>query len=67
MLKLGRVTNVKMFLLVLVYVFNIDLFGFSAAILEKALLHNESRNNKNHFKLIHNDMKGVSARVYSTN
>ena len=35
MLKLGRVTTEKVFLLVLVYVFNIDLFEFSAAILEK--------------------------------
>ena len=38
MLKLGRVTKVKVFSLVLVYVFNIDLFEFSAAILEKGLL-----------------------------
>ena len=38
MLKLGRVTNVKMFLLVLVYVFNNDLFEFSGAVLEKGLL-----------------------------
>ena len=37
MLKLGRVTKVKVFLLVLVYVFNFDLFEFSAAILEKGL------------------------------
>ena len=37
MLKLGRVTKVKVLLLVLVYVFNIDLFEFSAAILEKGL------------------------------
>ena len=41
MLKLGRVTKVKEFFLVLAYVFNIDrddLFEFSAAILEKGLL-----------------------------
>ena len=38
MLKLGRVTKVKVFFLVLVYVFNIDLFEFSATILEKGLL-----------------------------
>ena len=38
MLKLGWVTKVKVFLLVLVYVFNIDLFEFSAAILEMGLL-----------------------------
>ena len=37
MLKLCRVTKVKMFYLVLVYV-NFDLFEFSAAILEKVLL-----------------------------
>ena len=37
MLKLGRVTKVKVFFLVLVYVFNIDLFEFSAAILEMGL------------------------------
>ena len=39
MLKLGRVTKVKVFFLVLVYVFNIDPFEFSAAILEKGLLY----------------------------
>ena len=38
MLKLCIVTKVKMFFLVLVYVFNFDLFKFSAAILEKGLL-----------------------------
>ena len=38
MLKLDRVTKVKVFLLVLVYVFDIDLFEFSAVILEKGLL-----------------------------
>ena len=38
MLKLGRVTKVKVFLLVLVHVFNIDLFEFSAATLEKGPL-----------------------------
>ena len=35
MLKLCRVTKVKVLFLVLVYVFNFDLFEFSAAILEK--------------------------------
>ena len=39
MLKLGRNTKVKVFFLVLVYAFNIDLFEFSAAILEKGLFH----------------------------
>ena len=38
MLKLGRFTKVKMLFLVLVFVFNFDLFKFSAAILEKGLL-----------------------------
>ena len=38
MLKLGRVTTGKVFFLVLVYVFNFDLFEFSVAILEKGPL-----------------------------
>ena len=37
MLKHGRVTKVKVFFPVLVHVFDIDLFEFSAAILEKGL------------------------------
>ena len=37
MLKLYRVTKVKVLFLVLVYVFNFILFEFSAAILEKGL------------------------------
>ena len=37
MLKLGRVTKVKVLFLVLVFVFNFDFFKFSAAILEKGL------------------------------
>ena len=37
MLKLCRFTKVKAFFLVLVYVFNFDLFELSAAILEKGL------------------------------
>ena len=37
MLKLSRVTKVKVFFLVLVYVFDFDLFEFSVAILEKGL------------------------------
>ena len=36
-LKLCRFTKVKEFFLVLVYVFNFDLFEFSAAILDKGL------------------------------
>ena len=40
MLKLCRVyTKVKVFFLVLVYVFNFDLFEFSATILEKGLFN----------------------------
>ena len=38
MLKLSRVTKVKVFFLVLVWVFSFDLFEFSVAILEKGLL-----------------------------
>ena len=41
MLKLGRVTNVKVLFLVLVFVLNLaysNVFKFSAAILEKGLL-----------------------------
>ena len=37
MLKLRRVTKVKVFFLMLVYVLNFDLFEFAAAILEKGL------------------------------
>ena len=39
MLKLCRVTKVKVLFLVLVYVFNFNLFEFSPAILEKVLLN----------------------------
>ena len=39
MLKLGRVTKFTMLFLVLVFVFDFDLFKFSAAILEKGLYH----------------------------
>ena len=38
MLKLGRATKVKVLFLVLVYVFNFDLFEISAAILKGLLL-----------------------------
>ena len=37
MLKLCRFSKVKVLFLVLVYVFDFDLFEFSAAILEKGL------------------------------
>ena len=39
MLKLCRVTKVKVFFLVLVHILNFNLFEFSAAILEKGLIH----------------------------
>ena len=38
MLKLCKVTKVNVLFLVLVYVFNFNLFEFSAAILEKGLV-----------------------------
>ena len=41
MLKLGRITKVKVLFLVLVFVFNFDLFKFSAAILKKGLFKNK--------------------------
>ena len=41
MLKLCRVSKVKVLFLVPVYVFNFNLFEFSAAILEKDLLANQ--------------------------
>ena len=43
-LKLYRAAKVKMLFLVLVYVFNFDLFKFSAAILEKGLLQKSGIN-----------------------
>ena len=44
-LKLCKVTKVKVFFLVLVYVFNFDLFEFSAAILEKGLFSRDTNKN----------------------
>ena len=44
MLKLGRVTKVKVLFLVLVFIFNFDLLKFSAAILEKGLLTGKALN-----------------------
>ena len=44
MLKLCRVTKVRIFLLVLGYVYKFDLFEFSAAILEKGLLLQVKKN-----------------------
>ena len=43
MLKLGRVTKFKMLFLMLVFVFNFDLFKFSAAILKKGLFQIKRR------------------------
>ena len=54
MLKLCRVTKVKVFFLVLVYVFNFDLFEFLAAILEKGLLYP-------HFQCSNKNMRKWSA------
>ena len=53
MLKLGRVTKVKVFYLVLEYVLilaNFNLFEFSAAILEKGLLHSLTASKQLHKK-----------------
>ena len=44
MLKPGKVTKVKVLFLVLVFVFNFELFKFSAAILEKGVLDAELEN-----------------------
>ena len=44
MLKLCRVTNIKVLCLVLVYVFNFNLLEFSAAFWEKGLLKKKSDN-----------------------
>ena len=46
MLKLGRVTKVKVLLPALVFVFNFDLFKFSVAILEKGLLDHAKRDSR---------------------
>ena len=45
MLKLYRVTRLKVFFLVLVYVFNFNLFECSAAILEKGLIKGHCHGN----------------------
>ena len=52
MLKLGRVTKVKVLFLVLVFVFNFDLFKFSAAILEKGLFDKKGESIKLHYKTV---------------
>ena len=58
MLKLCRVTKVKVFFLVLVYVFNFDLFEFSAGILSKGLLQ--------YFKRIYNWQLFNMEKVHNT-
>ena len=65
MLKLGRVTKVKVLFLLVVFVFHFDLFKFSAAILEKGLLtspvikfDNLAQNN-----LLANQTPSLSSRV----
>ena len=45
MLKLGRATKVKVLFLVLVFVFNFDLFKLPTAILEKGLFCGLSEEN----------------------
>ena len=48
MLKLYRVTQVKLFFLVLAYIFNFDLFEFSAAILHgEGSIHNSAKPDDN--------------------
>ena len=42
MLTLGKVTKIKVLFLILVFVFNFDLFKFSAVILEKGLFTENS-------------------------
>ena len=54
MLKLGRVTKVKVLFLVLVYVLNIDLFEFSAAILEKGLFTLSTQSIKPNYRDVYN-------------
>ena len=58
MLKLCRVTKVKTLFLVLVYVFNLNLFDFFAAILEKGLLLPKM------MKQIHNVFKNIFYVVF---
>ena len=63
MLKLGRFTKVKVLFLVLVFVFNFDLFKFSAAILEKGLLTNVSHWPSTVYKYSNNDVKAKTVSV----
>ena len=60
MLKLSRITKVKVLFLVLVFVFNFDLFKFSAAILEKGLLNNTEL----FLKLFHIQSKEIGNNKY---
>ena len=53
MIKLCRVTKIKVLFLVLVYVFNFNFFEFSAAILEKGLLR-KTLEKKKKYLLPHN-------------
>ena len=61
MLKLGRVAQFKMLFLVLVFVFNFDLFKFSAAILEKGLFSLEASSilPESELNAMHNNFKSV--------
>ena len=53
-LKLGRVTKVKEFFLVLIYMIlaNFNLFEFSAAILEKGLLRQHYLKTRKHVSVV---------------
>ena len=63
MLKLERVTKVKMLFLVVVFVLKFDLFKISAAILEKGLLiHSWCMSSKNVFFLSSYTMNELSDR-----
>ena len=64
MLKLGRVTKVRMLFLVLVFVFNFDLFKFSAAILKKGLLERRSLKNQGFNGIRTRDLRDTGAMLY---
>ena len=64
MLKRGRVTKVKVLFLVRVFVFNFDLFKFSAAILEKGLLGTKLTVNASWARLGANGYEEFTSYVY---
>ena len=59
MLKLGRVNKVKVLFLVLAFVFNFDLYKFSAAILEKGLLFSEQEGKTDDIQELRNKIMEV--------